>query len=279
TDSQPVLVDLGAPVTLGQVLNDAEREHEIEHAVAPGQRARLLVGEPSYFGDRLEPELFALGAHDFDERRIGVEGVNLGHLRPLGQPLRDVAERAADLEHAEPVAALLGEPAEERTQKVIAARPLVVEVWWRPAGALAVDQHLDDARAVTRDVLAAVDAQNAPVAQIAQLERLAHPATSPTSPIPRATAAARSCRSPTRARAAAPRPAASAAPPITRTMRSASSSGRRASNSSPVTPSSISERLPSHDDATHASPALIASSRALGWLSVNDASTKASASR
>src|SRR2546428_10349582 len=49
-----VLVHLRAPGTLGQVLDDAEGEYEVERAIAPGQRARLVVRESLHLDQRLQ---------------------------------------------------------------------------------------------------------------------------------------------------------------------------------------------------------------------------------
>ena len=75
---------------------------------------------------------------------------------------------------ADALAPLGTEPAEQRTEEMVAARPLVAEVRRRAAGALALDEHPDDARAVARDVLAAVHAEHAAVAEVAQIESLGH---------------------------------------------------------------------------------------------------------
>jgi hypothetical protein len=53
-----------------------------------------------------EAEILDLGAGHLDEVRIDVERVDRGDHGLIVQILRDVPERAADLEHAEPAPAL-----------------------------------------------------------------------------------------------------------------------------------------------------------------------------
>src|SRR5437867_3276661 len=115
------------------MLDDAEREHHVECAVRPGQRARLVVREPSSLDDRLQAELLPFSPHDLDELRVGVERADLRDLRLLGEPLRDVTEGAADLQHAQALIAAGTQPGEEWAQEVIAACTLVVEIGWRAA--------------------------------------------------------------------------------------------------------------------------------------------------
>ena len=93
-----VLVHLGTPAARGQVLDDTHREHDVERAVRPRQPPGLVRGEMDDLAHFREAHLVHLRPDDRDEGCVGVEGVDARYGRLLDEILRDVAERATDLE-------------------------------------------------------------------------------------------------------------------------------------------------------------------------------------
>src|SRR5262245_65608245 len=108
-----------------------------------------------------QAEVLDLGAGHLDEVRIDVERVDRGDQGLIVQVLRDVPERAADLEHAEPRGASPGQVAEETLEEIAAACLLEGEVEGGPVDALALDQHPDEALGVVGSVLAPFNLQDA----------------------------------------------------------------------------------------------------------------------
>ena len=85
----------------GQMLDHSEDEHDVEAPVGIGEPPRLLVGQELHVAHATEPHLLDLHPHHGREGGVRLEGNDLPHQGLLGEVLRDVAERAADLEHAE----------------------------------------------------------------------------------------------------------------------------------------------------------------------------------
>ena len=148
------------------MLDDADHEDEIESAVRIRQASGLLVAEQPHVPHAGEPELLDLGADDGHEGGIGVEGRDLPHLGLLGQVLRDVAERAADLEHREAVPAPRAQVGEEPGQEVPAPRLLEGKVLRSAQGTLALHEHAHHARAVRGGIVPPGDREHASVAQV-----------------------------------------------------------------------------------------------------------------
>src|SRR5207244_869513 len=84
----------------------------------------------------------------------------------LGQVLRDVAERAADLEHREAVPAPRAQVGEEPGQEVPAPRLLEGKVLRSAQGTLALHEHAHHARAVRGGIVPPGDREHASVAQV-----------------------------------------------------------------------------------------------------------------
>src|SRR5256886_5557228 len=169
-----VLVHLGTPSAERQMLDNTDRQNDVECAVRPRQAPRGVVREVGNLADAREPELLHLGARERDERRVGVERVDAGDLRLLCQVLRHVAERAADLEDGKTARTVRAQPAEEWPEEMRAARLLVREVRWGARDALALDQHANHPLAVARRILAAIDGKHAACPEVHDAIRLAH---------------------------------------------------------------------------------------------------------
>src|SRR2546430_15030308 len=155
-----VLVHLGTPGAERQMLDNTDRQNDVECAVRPRQAPRCVVREVGDLVDAREPELLHLGARERDERRIGVERVDAGNFRLLCQVLGHVTERAADLEDREVPRAVRTEPAEERLEEVPAARLLEVEVERRAGGAPTPREPADHPARVAGRGLAAIDGEH-----------------------------------------------------------------------------------------------------------------------
>src|SRR6185369_7463896 len=61
-----VLVDVAMAMTVGQMLDDAHDDHEVEEIVGEGQARGLLLREPPHGANLAEPELLDLGPGDVD---------------------------------------------------------------------------------------------------------------------------------------------------------------------------------------------------------------------
>src|SRR3989442_15269206 len=92
-----VLVHLSAPVPGWQMLDDTDRDDQVEGAVGPREPPRLVVPEGRDLADAAEAELRHLRTDDGDERRIGGERGDCGDFRLIGGGPGPVAKRAADL--------------------------------------------------------------------------------------------------------------------------------------------------------------------------------------
>src|SRR6266446_5985440 len=163
-----VLVHLSTPVPGRQMLDDTDRDDQVEGAVGPREPPRLVVPEVRDLADAAEAELRHLRTDDGDERRIGVERGDCGDFRLIGEVLGHVAKRAADLEDRQVAGTARAQVAKERTEEVRAPRLLVGKVRRRAGGPLALDQHADYALAVPRDVLAPVHHKHTTIAEIGQ---------------------------------------------------------------------------------------------------------------
>jgi hypothetical protein len=165
-----VLVDLSPPIALGQVLDHADGDHEVEPRVRVRQTPGLLAREVRDLADGRQPELVDLGARDGDEGGVGVEREDLAHHRLRRQALGDVAERAPHLEHGEPSAPGRAEVPHERREEVRPARLAERQIQRRSPRSLALDQHAQDPFAVGSRVIFAVDGEHSAVAEIRETE-------------------------------------------------------------------------------------------------------------
>src|SRR4029453_13762269 len=159
----------------GQMLHYSEDEHDVEAPVEIGEPPRLLVGQELHVAHATEPHLLDLHPHHGREGGARLEGTDLPPQGLLGEVLRDVAERAADLEHAEIPGAAAPQIGEEGVEEMVSPRRLVDEVLGSAHGALALDEHLDEPGAVRRRVVASAHAEHAAIAQVFEaVRRLAH---------------------------------------------------------------------------------------------------------